>query len=274
TGTEIQRLTDMLARQRAQTMQVYADPHAFAGYDYGRMLVLTDRTQSIVECWYWQVAYWIQEDIAETIIAMNAEARNVLEAPVKRLLGISFSTPNSLALARAGRAAMPGAPMGAPVISAPAHVGMDGTAAIALNPEWPQYVTTASTAFVSPTPTNRITNEDIDVIHFSFAVILRASSLMPFMSELSSEKTHTFRGFDGMGQPQEGLRNQITILGYTALPVDITADEALFFRYGDDALYRVNFICEYIFDRRGYDVIKPEAVKAQPAAVQGVSFEE
>jgi hypothetical protein len=266
----VQKLADVLSKQRAQSIRVYADPYAFSGYDYGTTLMLADRNRSIAECWYWQVAYWIQEDIAETIMAANAGSKSVLDAPVKRLLGISFAVPDSTALNRVRAVGPASAATAAPVSE------YGGTAAaFALNPEWPQYVKTATDAFVSPTPTNRISDGSIDVVHFSFAVVLRASNLMPFITELCSEKNHTFTGFDGKSPPRQCVRNQITVMGYTAYPVDLTVDEAQFYRYGNDSLYRLNLVCEYIFDRAGYDAVMPEVIKNPPdAAAAGMSSEE
>jgi len=269
TGPEVLRLTDVLCKQRAQSMQVYADPYAFVGYDYGTGLSLTNRDRAVMECWYWQVAYWIQEDIADTIIAANSGSKNVLSAPVKRLLGISFAVPDSTSLTRMAKVASPGGEMS----FVPAATSM--TTEIVVDPEWPKYVTTASDTFVSPTPTGRITDDRIDVVHFSFAVVLRASHLLPFMEELCTAKQHVFTGFDGKSPPQESMHNQISILGCLALPVELAMDEALYYRYGDDALYKVNFTCEYIFDRGGYDAIKPEIVKNPPtAAGTGMYMEE
>lgn len=263
----VQKLTDVLSKQRAQSMQVYADPYAFAGYNYGSTLAITNRDRAVTECWYWQVAYWIQEDIAETIIATNSGSKNVLDAPVKRLLGISFQSPDSTALGRTGMTVSGG------VSSAPAVVSEYSIAGGAgVNPEWPKYAKTIVDVFASPSLTNRASDDSIDVVRFSFAVVMRASSLMPFTSQLCSEKTHTFTGFDGKSQPKQCVRNQITVLGYSALPVDLAVDEAMFYRYGNDALYKVNFVCEYIFDRAGYDPVKPEVVKNPPDASATPSY--
>ena len=35
------------------------------------------------------------------------------------------------------------------------------------------------------------------------------------------------------------------------------------YRYGDDAVVRLDLICEYIFNKNGYEKIKPESVKKE-----------
>jgi hypothetical protein len=256
---EAQKLTDVLCKRKAQAMAIYADPYTFAGYDYGSGLTLTSRDKALAECWYWQVAYWIQEDVADTIIATNQGASNVLDAPVKRLLGISFAVADASTLLRAGRTAGTGMSM-----SGGAYEGSFGS--FALNVELPKYVNATTGALAVPPLTARISNDDIDVVHFSFAVVMRSSSLVPFVKQLCSEKTHVFKGFDGKAAPQQHLRNQITILGSTVSPVELAVDEAMYYRYGDDALYKVNLVCEYIFNKSGYDTIKPAVVKNPPVA--------
>jgi hypothetical protein len=45
--------------------------------------------------------------------------------------------------------------------------------------------------------------------------------------------------------------------------VDKTLSEHEFYRYGKDAVMRLDLICEYQFNRMGYDAIKPEPVKSR-----------
>jgi hypothetical protein len=274
---EAKTLTDALCMQRAKDMMVYASPRVFAGYDYGSTLSPSGRDKALMECWYWQTAYWIQTDIVETILVANKGAKNVLDAPVKRLLGVSFASPDSTALTRTGLigTGVTGfTPMAPPP---PSAFGTTGTS-ITLDAELPSYVQpvqpgqanqsvqTGMAAFIAASPTGRTSNTDIDVVYFSFAVVIRASELMPFIKQLCSEKTHQFKGFDGKAAPQTWTHNGITILSCSVGPVDLPADEMLYYRYGDDALYKVNFVCEYIFDRGGYDAIKPAVVKNPPTA--------
>lgn len=274
-AASIKEQTEREARKRAESMRVYAWPYAFAGYDYGSTLSVTNKDRALAQCWYWQVAYWIQEDIADTIIATNEGAKDELNAPIKRLIAISFSSPDAASLIRLGR-------VGGTSTMGPMS-GEMGSGGLAMDPEAPHYYKAGVPDTVCPTGTltARVSNEDIDVVHFSFGVVMRSSSLMPFIKHLCSEKKHTFRGFDGKAAPQEFVHNQISVLAGTVAPVDLAVDEAMYYRYGDDALYKVNLVCEYVFNRGGYDGpftagpyangpykdgIKPAIVKNPPAA--------
>jgi hypothetical protein len=273
--------TERECRKRAESMHIYASPYAFAGYDYGSTLTVTGRDKALAECWYWQTAYWIQEDIVDTIVAANASAKNELDAPIKRLMAISFGAPDASLIMRMGRVG------GGGVASVSSMAGEGAPGGFALDAESPRYARTAIVDPVVPggSLTGRVSNEDMDVVHFSFAVVMRTSDLMPFIKQLCSEKKHVFKGFDGKAAPQEFVHNQIAVIGGTVYPVDLTADEAMNYRYGDDALYKVNLVCEYVFNRSGYegpftsgpykdgrfkDGIKPAVVKNPPAAATGI----
>jgi len=85
---------------------------------------------------------------------------------------------------------------------------------------------------------------------------------MSFIKELCTEKSHTYKeGYSASGPERVFKHNQITVLQSTIESVDRTAPEHEFYRYGDSAVVQLSLICEYIFNRSGYDRIKPEPVK-------------
>jgi hypothetical protein len=273
-ASSIKEQTDIECKRRAESIHVYATPYAFAGYDYGVSLSIPNRDKAMAECWHWQLAYWIQEDVVQTIVAANENARNELDAPVKRLIAISFAAPDASAIIRLPKVGVGGGGGGGgPVLSAPAAGEEASTGSFALDNETPRYARTVTDNVVpGGSPTGRICNDDIDVVHFSVAVVLRSSSLMPFVKQLCTEKTHTFKGFNGKAAPQQYVHNQITVLGATVSPVDVAMDELAYYRYGDEALYKVNLVCEYIFNKSGYDEAKPAVIKNPPAATPGQTF--
>ena len=77
-----------------------------------------------------------------------------------------------------------------------------------------EYITAAGPGVLKVKPwTGRLCNADIDVVHFSVAVLVRSSSVMGFMKELCSEKEHTFReGFSKDGRQIVYKHKQINIL--------------------------------------------------------------
>jgi hypothetical protein len=107
-------------------------------------------------------------------------------------------------------------------------------------------------------------DEDIDVMHFNFAVIIEAGSVLPFMKELCSIKKHKFKGFfDELPAVETFAHNQITILRsafYAVERSDVLHDR---YRYGQNAVVELEFTCEYIFNKKAYDAVKPKEVKVQ-----------
>jgi hypothetical protein len=90
---EVRRtILDEICRQRAQSCSVYVNPADIAGYEFWADYKLAvDPNKAIEDCWYYQLAYWVTEDIFDTIGATNSGYDNVMTAPVKRLLNVSFT---------------------------------------------------------------------------------------------------------------------------------------------------------------------------------------
>jgi len=115
--------------------------------------------------------------------------------------------------------------------------------------------------------TARYCNDDTDVIHFKVVVIVSTKAVLPFMQQLCSAKEHKFAGFSGNEQEQIYKRNQITILESKMRSINREAQRHRLYRYSDEAVVEMDLICEYIFNKAGYEEIKPESVKeAQTSA--------
>lgn len=222
-------ITEVLCREKAERASVYANPAELSGYKYWEDYKYTGLTTAVEDCWYWQLAYWIIEDVFDTITAMNSGSSGVFTSPAKRLLEVSF------------------APSGKSVGS--------GKAAVR-----PSYVLSTKEALTMP-HTGRFCNNDIDVVHFNIAVVVDTRAVLPFMQKLCSAKQHEFRGFSGEEQEQVFKHNQITILESTIKGIDREDAAHNLYRYGDGAVIELDLICEYIFYKSGYDEIKPESVR-------------
>ncbi|MFH1613683.1 MAG: hypothetical protein ABIG61_01170 [Planctomycetota bacterium] len=218
--------------KRAESIACYTNPMVFIGYKFwkDRKSKFIGKEEWLSGCWSTQMAYWIQEDIVETIRILNADSHSVFTSPVKRLLGISFASA-------------------------------DGTGD--KDDEEPMLTYVRDDYGLVDAWTGRQCDDDMDVVHFSIAVIISAKAEMPFMHELCSSKEHIFRGFKADNPEQHSRHNQITILEYSHEPIDRNDREHESYRYGSDAVIRLNLICEYFFSRKGYDSIKPETVKEQ-----------
>jgi len=249
-GRVEQMIVDELCRATAANASFYASVYDIAGYEYwgkgggdgdaegGGESVYQYQSieQSVQECWYWQVGYWIIEDVFAAIGVMNSGCRSVLDCPVKRLEQVGFGT--------AGQAQM---------------------GVIAQSSARPSYVTSGGGALV-PSCTGRVGNEQWDIVHFRVVVLTSARSVLPFMEELCRAKEHTFKGWSGQEAVRVFKHNQITILSSRIAPVvpGVAAHEL--YRYGDDPVVEMELVCEYVFERAGYDQIKPEFIKNPVAA--------
>lgn len=226
---------DKTCEARARSIRVYADPYSFAGYLFWDGYSYAGAETASKDCWLWQLAYWIQTDIAEATDTMNAGARSVLDAPVKRLVGISFEQPK-IEQPTAGRSS-----------------SIEGP---------PQYVDLPDSGLVESL-TAHCCDDDVDVVHFTFKVMVDSSNVLSFIEELCRGREHKFYGWDGQEAEQEFTHNQITVLDYDMQPADRNGDRELGYRYGKSSVTELNLVCEYIFVRSGYDAVKPEIVKEE-----------
>jgi hypothetical protein len=225
-------ITDALCRAKAESASVYATATGLSGYDFWADYKYAGMEQAVKDCWYWQLGYWITEDVIDTIAACNSGSARVFTSPVKRLVSVSFTTSS----------------------------GRSSRRTVGDRPGYVLSVGDGLTAFF----TGRFCNNDIDVVHFNVVVVVSAKAVLPFMQKLCSAKKHTFQGFFGELEPAQTFKhNQITILESSIDSVDPDSDEHMLYRYGDDAVVELSLVCEYIFNKNGYDEVKPESVKKE-----------
>ncbi|MGA2915206.1 MAG: hypothetical protein ABSE89_04190 [Sedimentisphaerales bacterium] len=236
-GESSEKITELICKKRSQQIPVYAKPQVFSGYAFWTNWDYVGVESAVKDCWYCQLAYWIHQDIVDTVRKINAGSNRVADSPVKRLLGIRFKSANA------------------------GDTGSNGK-------EMPVYVTGKEGRLCQPW-TGRISNDQIDVIHFSLAAVIRADDVLRFMNELCSEKTHTFSGYKNDQPAQQFKHNQITILQSSIEPVNKEDPDNKRYLYGQEAVVYLNLICEYLFNKEGYDIIEPNSVK--PALNQAES---
>jgi hypothetical protein len=230
-GTEIR---DALCRAKAESASVYCNPAVLSGYEFWREYQYAGTPEAVKDCWYYQLGYWIIEDVVDTIEAVNSGSKSVFESPVKRLLGVSFR-----------------------------RIGMTSGSRKTTKSVRPQYILTTFDGLTITVPyTGRVCNDDVDVVHFNVRVMVNAKSVLRFMQELCSAKRHIIRGTSGQIQgPRYAKHNQITILESNITSIYRQDDNHEFYRYGEDAVVELDLICEYVFSKKGYDEIKPVSVK-------------
>ncbi len=245
TGGEVgDTIRDVICLDKATSISVYADGSELELYKFwdkssatneraergSSRYVYKGRDIAVKWCWYTQAGYWIIEDVIETIGAINAGSNSVLTSPVKRLMNISFAG------------------------GAGGNTGEDDMS------DRPVYVLSTDEGIVEPY-TGRICDTEIDVVHFTVSVIVRTKSVLAFMNQLCSSKEHKFSGFSGIAPEQVSKHNQITILESSIVAIEREDGIHGLYRYGDDATVRLDLVCEYIFNKSGYDGIMPEPVK-------------
>lgn len=237
-------VVDEYCLKRAQEVRFYITPaelsgyQLWKGYDYN-----IQKVDAVEDCWYYQLAYWVIEDIFNTMNTMNSGHENVLNAPVKRFMSINFTMDTNIGM-RAG--AFRGR-------------GMTGKTD-AEKTDKPVYVLSSKKETMLSEPcTGRYSNEDIDVIHFNFGCIVSTKDFMPFIQELCSSKEHKY--IDESGQEHTYKHNQISVLETNIYSVDKQGPEHMYYRYGDGSVLELDLICEYIFKKDGYEDIKPQSVQ-------------
>jgi hypothetical protein len=283
----IDQIIEAACLEKAQTSGVYVNPANVAGYSFWTQYQYNAGVeQAVKDCWYWQVGYWIVEDVFDTIRASNASSRNVLDAPVKRLTDVGFA--RSMMMGQGG--------------SYGGYSGYGGVPQDSSQGEpRPRYVTPYD--WITMPCTGRVSQGGIHIVQFDVAVVLKAGAVMDFMKQLCSAKEHTYSGVDGRQPPKALKHNQITILETTQRAVDRSTSTSTgmaggygygygaagaaaaygapagaagagmgtgmgmdtashqMYRYGQDAVVELDLVCEYLFEKAGYEALIPEAVK-------------
>jgi hypothetical protein len=155
---ELPKIADELKMADAKKCKVYIDYTTFQPYPAivnGAPGVPPDPSTIFAA----QVQLWIQEDVAQSVAAANAQAQNVMDAPIKHLILCDVSDVMS------GSNNIQGAAAAAPA---------DLTAALPTN-------------FAS-TPTGRVSNSVYDVVPFTLKMDVDAQQVPRVLQELSRNK--------------------------------------------------------------------------------------
>jgi hypothetical protein len=239
--TDTQRkIFDTICLEKAQAAGTYVGPVDVAGYVYWADWKFENRDAAYKDCWYWQMGYWMIEDVFTAVREMNKSSSSVVDAPVKRVMNVSFvlGRTTGRAIRRAGRGL---------------RAKKEG--------ENPLYVTSAKEGMTTPC-SGRFSCEEYDVMHFNVRTVVDAKDTLAFMKQLCAAKPHKFSGWKGNEPAQTHLHNQITILESGTAPVDPESIEHMAYRYGDAQVVELDLICEYVFNKAAYEGIKPQQVKS------------
>jgi hypothetical protein len=238
--TEMDRkIVAKVCEDKAKAAKVYVNAVDLGGYAYWSDWKFENWDKALRDCWYWQMAYWILEDVTAAVEQMNKDSDSVLRSPVKRVMGVPFTQ------SRSGRSAIG---------------GRSRRAMVAKDKQTPTYVAAVKNSMSGAPCTGRSCNETLDVMQFEVHVITNAADVMRLMQELCRERTHQFRGWRGDQPEQTFKHNQISILESQITPVDREDNNHSGYEYGPDEVVDVDLICEYVFNKAAYGKIQPGVV--------------
>jgi hypothetical protein len=237
--SEESMITEQICQRRAEAASLYTSAEDISGYGFWSEYQYSNLEEGVKDCWFWQLGYWIIEDVFTTVEHLNAGSNSVNSSPVKRIMGIGFVTPDKL------------------------HA-----AGVKTPQDRPKYVTRPEEQ-LTVSLTGRLSNESIDVVHFSVVAVVSVNAVIPFMQELCSEKGHRFTGYTGENSAQSYKHNQISILESRVTAIRPEAPGHLRYRYGQEPVAEVELICEYLFNKKGYEPIYPEALKTRTGPTAG-----
>jgi hypothetical protein len=240
TTSNSERIKEELCMQRARISAVYINPADIAGYSFWEDYKYTKPEEALKDCWSWQVGYWIIEDVLDTVGKMNEGSKSVLDSPVKRIVYIGFTSPDKMLTGGVGI----------------------GTRRWKVSQDKPKDINKPEEMLAEPC-TGRMSNAEIDVVQFSIDAVVETDQILPFMKELCSVKEHTFRGYDGEGPAKTYKHNQITILQSNIKPINSEDTLQSRYRYGSQPTAEVELVCEYIFNKKGYEAVNPLTPKVE-----------
>ncbi len=236
------KIVEKVCEDRAKGMKVYVNPIDLGGYVYWSDWKFEEWDKATKDAWYWQMAYWMLEDVGTTVQMMNQEADHVLKSPVKRIMSVVFTQ------SRGGRS----------------MIGRGRRMMVPKDKQTPNYVTSIRNAMTGTPLTGRFSSSAadavMDVMHFEVTVVVRAADAMHFMQGLCSAKSHKFRGWYGDQPEQTYKHNQISILESTISPVDREDFDHSGFQYGEEEVVSVDVICEYLFYVPAYAKLQPKEI--------------
>lgn len=174
-GTEIsqspetsdEKIVELLCEKRSKEIPVYANPQVFSGYAFWNNWEYSGTKQAVRDCWFCQLAYWIHRDIVDSIININSGSNSIASSSVKRLLGIRFQNRNASTVE----------------LEAGTKNNSD---------ELPSYVTDKIEGLCRPW-TARTSNEQIDIAHFSLAVIIEPTMYLNLWTSSAAKNSTTFQ---------------------------------------------------------------------------------
>lgn len=197
----VKKLPDEMRLKIARTKKMYVEPTAFTVSPNVTGMAAPAPT----DIWFAQLGLWIQQNACAGLALANHDAKNVLDAPVKRL--ISLRAPGNYVLNSPASTTTPPAPTpvaGGDVIPVPK-------------------VYTIS-------PTGRVSNPLYDVVHFQMVIDVEASRIPEILEALCKNRLVDVLGVDMSVIDNADLQSRGYIYGNVPVVRLSVQCEALFMR--------------------------------------------
>jgi hypothetical protein len=215
------KLPDQLRQESATQKKLYMDPNTALSIN---QIMTNDLTMPTpVNIWYAQLSLWIEQDVADSIVAANSIApnSNILNDAVKRIVEIKIPDGAS-AYVQSGAA-----PGGA--AAAPAAAPGDDSA--------------SDVRDFSKSPTGHVCNDLYDVVSFSMILEVDQRQIPAIVHDLQSNKL-------------------MAVLTVNISGIDPVEADAQGFIYGTAPVVRLSMDCEALFMRKWTVPLMPDEVKS------------
>ncbi|MDB5301773.1 MAG: hypothetical protein JWO87_3436 [Phycisphaerales bacterium] len=229
-----EKLPEQMRTERATKYKLYVDANALP---ISRTMVQTpNQPLKDEDLWYAQNMLWVQNDVADAIVRVNAKAANVMESPVKQLMKLELPDDVSQYIQVAPATA---AAAGVPAVPAPE--ALSGKA-------------------YNRTPTGRVCNPLYDVIQFTLQINVDARQVPIIVSELERGRLITIYQADAVTVDAQAAVDDGYIYG-TAPVITLTLKgEELFMRQ-----WTVKLMPEAVRTALGITAADVAAATAAPA---------
>lgn len=281
-GQELASSQHLLDEDEAASIGIYARRTDLKIGDW----VTGAKLPSEEDCWFGQLSYWIQQDLAEIISEMNQDAADarkqtpsVKNAAVKRIISIHVDPfyfigekkqqtgYPGFAPAPSGQPAPPG-PMGMPNPMNPYASGAFGPGGMG----GPGYVPPSSAssgrerqaekakAYKDDPFTERFSGDKADVLHFTFSLVVDSRKINEFLDALAHRNLYTILSVSVSRQDlsvdSKKLERDARAPQFD--PVLEARDDLL---YGSDPVVRIDVAAEALFLKSVYGEMMPKSVK-------------
>ena len=224
------KLPDQMRYEVATKHKMYVANDAFAV----NPAMTGNGRPNTVDIWYSQMTLWIQQDVANALKEANANATNILDAPVKHLWKLIIPS---------GSTAGGGTPFGPGIYTDASSSAAGAAAPVAPTPVDGSDILPLNTMKVpTVSVTGRVSNPMYDVVQFTLIIDVDASQIPAVLAALS--------------------HNQLMdVMSLTATSVDPDDMQQQGFFYGSTSVVQLTLSCEALFMRQWTQNLMPDSVK-------------